>query len=65
MKNKWKLITGIALMSPPIIVMLYLIVIAAIKSGTLLLFVFTIGIMAAFVIGVGLYTAWLEDNDEM
>ena len=64
MKNKWKLITGIALMSPPIIAMLYLIVMAAIKSGTLLLFVFTIGIITTFVIGAGFYAAWLGDNDE-
>lgn len=66
MKNKWKLITGIALMSPPIIAMLYLIVMATIKSGTFLVVVSTIGIMTAFLIGAVLcFSAiWLEDNDE-
>ena len=62
MKNKWKLITGIALMSSPIIAMLYLIVMTAIKSGTFLVLVSEIGIMAAFLIGAGLYADWLIDK---
>ena len=64
MKNKWKLITAIVLMSPPIIALLIVIVMAAIKSGTFLVFLSAIGIMAAFFIGAGLYAMWLEDNDK-
>ena len=60
MKNKWKFITRITLMSPTIIGLLYLIIMAVIESGTFLVFVSFIGVTAASFIGAGLYVIWLE-----
>jgi len=65
MKNKWKLITGIALMSPMIIGMLIAMVMVAIKSPMFLALLSLLCLYILLLCGANLYADWSNDNDEM